>query len=381
MKVLTISLWIVGLSSYFNWVEAQPPTQEYYVTIGVFAKLDNAIHYTALANKIGFNSQYAINPGRKLYYVYLFQSEDRKKAYAFLIKLRAETNYKDAWLFVGHLGEEQALVEQKQPEVTPPVVQPGDVAPIVKTDSVAAVKPIVKKVAKGKFFVFRFLNEENGKEIRGELHLQESKTSTQYQAFKADELVDVPAPRNQAGIYLLTTVAPGYKVLEEVFSYKDPLPASTGTGPDGELIIPIGLNRAKRGDYIEFNNVSFYRNSVIMQKQAQLELDGLIDLMKEQVNYKINVHGHCNGNDSRDIIMLGTSTKYFENDPGNQKKAGSAKELTELRAEAVRRYMVSQGIAVERILTKGEGGKMMIYPQTSVYANYNDRVEVEVVRH
>ena len=29
----------------------------------------------------------------------------------------------------------------------------------------------------------------------------------------------------------------------------------------------------------------------------------------------------------------------------------------------------------------GEGGKEMVYPQTSVYANYNDRIEVEVVRH
>ena len=63
------------------------------------------------------------------------------------------------------------------------------------------------------------------------------------------------------------------------------------------------------------------------------------------------------------------------------KKRGTAKELTELRAEAVRRYLISQGVVVERMLTDGEGGKMMVYPQTSVYANYNDRVEIEILRH
>jgi outer membrane protein OmpA-like peptidoglycan-associated protein len=78
---------------------------------------------------------------------------------------------------------------------------------------------------------------------------------------------------------------------------------------------------------------------------------------------------------------LGTSDKYFASDPRNEKKNATAKELTELRAEAARRYLVSQGIEVERILTKGEGGKMMIYPPTSVYANYNDRIEVEIVKH
>lgn len=68
-------------------------------------------------------------------------------------------------------------------------------------------------------------------------------------------------------------------------------------------------------------------------------------------------------------------------DPGNQKKRASDKELTTLRAEAVKQYLVSQGVEADRIKTKGEGGKLMIYPQNSVYANYNDRVEVEITKH
>ena len=118
-----------------------------------------------------------------------------------------------------------------------------------------------------------------------------------------------------------------------------------------------------------------------MHPQSEMELNGLADLMKEHTGYKVRIHGHCNGTEDRDIFTLGTSTKYFDSDPTNLKKKGSAKELTELRAEAVRRYLVSQGVAVEKMLTKGEGGKMMVYPQNSVYSSYNDRVEVEILKH
>ncbi|NOT75855.1 MAG: OmpA family protein [Cyclobacteriaceae bacterium] len=392
MKALTISFWIIAFSALCTSVVAQSAPQEYYVTIGVFAVQDNAVRFTAKANRVGFSAHYAINPARKLYYVYILQTAEKRKAFAFLIKIKLDSEYKDAWVFNGHLGEDSMPVEQpivekpivvEKPVVEQPVVKDSVVeTPVVtKVDSSTIVKPVVKKVAKHKFFDFKFLNAENGNEVRGELHFSESEKATQYQAYKANEMIDLPAPRNASSTLFITTVAPGYKVLETTINYKDPLPSSSGTGPDGEIIIPLTLTRAKRGDYIEFNNVSFYRNSVVMQPQFKDEMDGLVDLMKENLAYKVKIHGHCNGTESRDIVTLGTSTKFFESDPGNVKKTGSAKELTDLRAESARRYLVSQGISVERISTKGEGGKEMVYPQTSVYANYNDRIEVEVIRH
>lgn len=390
MKALKFSLFVFVCTISMDNVWGQSADTEHYVTIGVFAIHDNAIRYTARANKMGFNAQYAINVPRKLYYVYLLQTTDRRKAFAFMIKVRAESEYKDAWLFVGPLGRDAAperiepTFEQVRPveEVLPVEVKKDSVIqpPAVKIDS-PAVKPVVKRVVKGKLFTFRFLNADNGNEIRGEIHFAESDKASQYQAFKADEVVDLPRPKNASQTYFVTTVAPGYQTLHTEFNFKDPLPVSSGTGSEGELIIPFSLERARRGDYIEFNSVTFYRNSVIMHGPSQAELDGLADLMKEHPDYKVRIHGHCNGNEPRDIIDLGTSKKFFDNDLTNVKKRGSAKDLTELRAEAVRRYLVTQGVNVERMLTKGEGGKMMVYPQNSVYANYNDRVEVEIIRH
>src|SRR6185295_1055829 len=103
MRVFAFSLWMVGLSALCNPVSGQTVGDEYYVTIGVFNVQQNALKRAAKANQVGFYSQYALNPARKLYYVYVFQSDDKRKAYAFLIKLRAETSYKDAWVFTGHL--------------------------------------------------------------------------------------------------------------------------------------------------------------------------------------------------------------------------------------------------------------------------------------
>ncbi len=385
---LVLLVFVMLLIPSLAWAQ-----DEYYVTVGVFAVQDNAIRYTAKANKAGFNAQYAINTQKNYYYVYLLQTPERRKAVSFMVKVRAESEYKDAWVFIGRLGMDRPAEEKPVEKPVEPVVTPVIAPAVVETkpettpakkDSVIEVKPTpppAKRVVKGKLFTFKLINAENGNEVRGEVHFAESKKATQYQAFKADEVIDLPTPRNAAGVYYITTIAPGYKPISTPFNFKDPMPVSSGTGPEGEIIVPLSLERAKRGDYIEFTNVNFYRNSVVLHPESQMELDGLADLMKEHKDYEVRIHGHCNSNDTRDIITLGTSTKFFESDPGNVKKKASAKELTELRADAVRRYIVSQGVEEGRLKIKGEGGKLMVYPQNSVYANYNDRVEVEIIRH
>ena len=132
---------------------------------------------------------------------------------------------------------------------------------------------------------------------------------------------------------------------------------------------------------MNFNDVRFLRNTTILEPHSLVELNGLVDLMKENENYKIKIHGHCNGDDSRPVTTLGSSTNIFALDPShNKKETMTAKRLTELRAETVKNYLVSQGIVADRLSIKGEGGKMMIYPRTSTLANRNDRVEIEVLK-
>ena len=284
------------------------------------------------------------------------------------------------------------VIEEKKEE--PVVIQPV-IKEVPKKDSIISkpkpvvvdsattnanvVKPVVKK-PDGKPFYFKLVNSESGNKVSGEVHIVEAK-ATQYLGVKGNELVYLVKPKNVAGVYQVAIQAPGYQPEKLVFNYEDPLPLSSGAGDQQETIFTFELTRAKKGDYIDFNDVRFFRNTTILEPHSQVELNGLVDLLKEDENYKIKIHGHCNGDDSRPVTTLGTSTNIFALDPShNKKETMPAKKLTELRAETVKNYLVSQGIEADRLSIKGQGGKMMIYPRTSTLANRNDRVEVEVLR-
>lgn len=382
---------LILLISIFG-AQAQSETN-YYVTIGVFAKLDNAIKFTNLANQKGYNAQYAINTRQNWNYVYVLQTTDKRKAYALAIRLRADTEHKGAWVYTGQLGQGQPVVIEEKPVEEKPVEEkPVDEKPLVlitpvEKDSVVEkpieekplveVKPEVKKPA-GKPFLFKFESRDNQEPITGVVHIQESANATRYQEFKANEIVYLEAPKNARGNYVIITQAAGFQPQSFIVNYQEPSPE---VGPEGEAIIPIELSKVKRGDYIDFTNVRFFRNSSILEPVSQNELDGLVDLMKESPSYKIRVHGHCNGTQDKEGSVLGTSTNYFALDPSKNKIGKfSAKELTTERAATVKAYLVSQGIEASRIDIKGEGGKIPLYPSGGTLAQYNDRIEIEITK-
>ncbi len=378
---------------------AQDPQQpSNYVVIGAFAKLGNAVRFTDAANLENFQAQYAINSPRNLYYVFILNVSERSKAYSFLLKIREETTYKDAWLYTGKLGletdvsikeSEPTLINtgnSNNPAISETVVEelPKNFSPaVVAVDSSTYKKPVEEYIEEkpiGKPFYFKLINSESRKEVLGEVHVMESK-SPQFQRFNGNELVYLIPPKNNTGIYLLTIQVPGYKTAKLAFDYKDPSAVSSGAGERQEAIVIFELVRAKKGDYVDFNNVRFLHNTSILESMSQKELDEMVTLMMEDLKYKIRIHGHCNGDESREIITMGSSTDFFRLDASkNTRETTTAKGLSEFRAEAVKDYFISKGIDKARIVTKGEGGKMMIYPKTSTLAIHNDRVEIEVLK-
>ncbi|MGE0587378.1 MAG: OmpA family protein [Cyclobacteriaceae bacterium] len=355
---------------------------QHYVVIGAFSKIDNAIRWTDQANNANFSAQYAINEGRGLYYVYILRTDDKRAAFKFMMKIRVETKYKDAWVFSGRLGKNEDTAVEQQPVVEEtPVEQPVE-EPVVEETPVEeepeeqpVEEPVEEKPA-GKPFMFKLVSANE--EVLGEVHILESPTASQYQAFNGNEVVYLTAPRNSERAFIVSVQAPGYRPVDLTVSWDDPAVLSSGIGPQSENIIPVELVRSKRGDYIEFNRVRFFGNSAIFTPESRPELDGLVDLMKEQPKYKIMVHGHCNGKQSRNIVTKGSSNEFFETSTLNSRETVSAKQLTQYRADMVKDYLVSQGIEAKRIKTKAEGGKVMIYPQGSTLSGYNDRIEVEI---
>jgi outer membrane protein OmpA-like peptidoglycan-associated protein len=381
----------------------EAPATERHVIIGVFRVLDNAIKFTDRANKQNFSAGYTQNPKNGLYYVYLFQSTDTKKAQAFMMKVRLETEYKEAWVFKGSLGvpitdtpvtkapetKEPVTEPIKEPVVTQPTEQPKDTTavtpePIVekpKVDSTAVTTMEPKPT--GKPFFFKLVSADTQEPVVGEIHIYEPNSATQvYQAFPANQVVYLPAPKDPSQVYAIATLSAGFQEMRRSISYVDPLESSAQLGSNGESIIALPVVHVKMGDYIEFKDVRFFQNSVMLRQESQEELDGLAELLKENPRYKINVHAHCNGTQDRNIIAREKDSKEFFGDQhsGKTRKTVTDKELTELRAQLVKDYLVSQGVAAKRILTKGEGGAALIYPVNSTLSNRNDRVEIEVKR-
>jgi outer membrane protein OmpA-like peptidoglycan-associated protein len=260
-----------------------------------------------------------------------------------------------------------AVTPNKEPEKKEPP----------KVDSSAIKKPAVKP--KGKPYYFKVVSKTDGKEIFGNLQLQESSGATQYQLVKSGQIVYLEEPTNRRGTYSIVALLPGYRQSSIVFGYFNP---PIATGPNNEEIVTITLDKAKAGDFIDFNNVHFVRNASIMRPVSQAELDELANLLKENKKYKIKIYGYCNGTQDRESYTMGTSTNFFAMDPkANKKETISSKELSVARAENVKAYLVKQGIEATRISTKGEGGKVPLYLESGPLGQYNDRIEVEFVKN
>lgn len=103
-------LFLFCVSFYFGISNLSAQTtseKDYFVVIGQFPKLEDAVKLTDEANLRGFSAHYALHDKRKAYYVYLLQSSEQKKAKSFLNQIRNETGYKNAWLYKGKLGDDQ----------------------------------------------------------------------------------------------------------------------------------------------------------------------------------------------------------------------------------------------------------------------------------
>ncbi|MFZ6012140.1 MAG: OmpA family protein [Bacteroidota bacterium] len=394
--------------------------ESYYVVVGGFSIEKNAQRYVETLNQNQFNAHYALNPARNLFYVYVLSSNSRPEAFAEAKRLQGASPAVDAWVFAGKLSEgeggvtatgtktvEQAkpvekvtkveqepvvedkpIVEEKTVVDQPVVEQPADDNTVAAVDSTAKTeadtKPVteIKSTPEGRPLLFKLMSSVTGNVVEGTVHLQEAEKANQFRGYEGNEIVYVVPPNNRAGRWVIVCQVVGYKEYKKAFDYKNPEKFEGATiGSSQEVIIPVQLTRVRKGDYIEMDKITFFKNSSIFTPESEPELKELVAMMNENPDYHIRIHGHTNGSESREITSLGESTNFFALDPGNKKEEGSAKKLSELRAAIVRDYLVANGIESSRIRVRGEGGSQMIVGKGSTLSSINDRVEMEITKH
>jgi outer membrane protein OmpA-like peptidoglycan-associated protein len=143
-------------------------------------------------------------------------------------------------------------------------------------------------------------------------------------------------------------------------------------------VINFDLVRYQKGDITTLYNVYFFNDAAVMLPESKFELNSLLQLMNENANYRIMLHGHTNGNYTGKILTVGSDKDFFTLE-GARESLGTARELSRSRAEVIRDYLIDSGVDASRIEVKAWGGKRPLYNKNSVNAKRNVRVEVEIL--
>jgi OmpA-OmpF porin, OOP family len=150
--------------------------------------------------------------------------------------------------------------------------------------------------------------------------------------------------------YQITAEAKGYNPRTVIVDPKD-------IGPDKKVLRDITLTPS--GETMRLDNLIFPQGKSIIDPKSFDELDEVAQMMKENSKMVIQLEGHTD----------------------NQGSAKANMELSESRVEAVKKYLVSKGIAKDRIKTKALGGSQPLSNEMTQEARaMNRRVEMRILK-
>lgn len=376
-----------------------------YVVIGAFRIYKNAIRFTAHAHKdLKMNAKFEMNPYRKLYYVYVLSTEDQTLAISEAKRLREESEFTDTWVYFGTLGDKPVDGEEGESggqDINPVTAQA--IQDVKKTDvasegennigasagpdsqlpdqsgSSTAADDKMKSLddAAGKNFFFKVFRATDNAVIEGDVDAIDTEKTRKIGTYKAN--VPVKLPNSKLSQVSFVCEVFGYRKVQRDINYSDPDAEGLMKDENGAHVVSFELVRLQKGDIAVMYNVYFFKDAAIMRPESRYEVTSLVDMLKENLKYKIRLHGHTNGSATGKIISMGKGSENFFSLNDTKDGFGSAKQLSEERAEVIRKYLISNWIDPSRIEIKAWGGKRPIHDKHSARAQENVRVEVEIL--
>ncbi|HYF68885.1 MAG TPA: OmpA family protein [Ohtaekwangia sp.] len=150
--------------------------------------------------------------------------------------------------------------------------------------------------------------------------------------------------------YQITVSAEGYSPRTVIVDPKD-------INEENKVIRNISLS--PKGEAIVLDHLIFAQGKAVIDPKSYTGLDEVVQMMKENERIEIQLEGH---------------TDNVGSPKGNL-------ELSESRVEAVKKYLVSKGIAKGRIKTKAFGGSQPLKNEMTPEARaLNRRVELRVLK-
>jgi outer membrane protein OmpA-like peptidoglycan-associated protein len=399
-------------------VAQAPLSSGYYVVVAAYKNTREAYasRYADALKLKGHDAHYGLSKSGKLYLVYVHYDDDRSQSLTEMKGERKKGEFPDAWVSVVKDVQAQPYVAKAETDKpvgsttvasapgAPTTTQPAPVntqpvvpvtpekapepvpSPVQETPAVTTPENTVVEIPKDKFQgTLAYLNlnySTKNEQVYGEVELIDTDRARLIEKVKANRVVVLPDPKSKTGQLTLVTDVFGYRKVQHEIRYPLSLADTTQdfiSAGDSALVITFDLIRYHRGDVQTLYHVYFYNDAVIMLPESKYELNSLVQMMQENPNYRIRLHGHSNGNHSGKILALGPDKNFFDME-GTVQGQGSAKDLSGQRAGVIKEYLVTNGIAADRVELKAWGGKKPIYDKHSVNAKKNVRVEVEILK-
>jgi len=370
-----------------------------YLVVAAFSPEheDYASRLSSSLNKGGRHTAYGFEANRKYWYVYFDQLTTRDECVNEWKKIRNDGSFSDAWVYTIKEAENltefaltkaqpqeprEETVSKTKVEETPKVEEKSPepvVTEVIENPKVAPV--ILPQTLKNTPVFLSLFNLTNNEVIEGEVEVVNSETNKLIARVKGNTYINLPNPGTKSGNLTLISNTFGYRKEQLEINYKEtekdtlkPYVSLVGNF----YMINFGLVQIHKGDISTLYNVYFYNDAAIMLPDSKYQLNSLLDMMKKSPTMKIVLHGHTNGNGRGKIIYMGQSQDFFKITSDVVNGTGSAKQLSEARAETIKMWLVDQGIDDARITVKGWGGNRMIHDKSSSFARKNIRVDVEV---
>jgi len=373
---------------------AVPKEESNYVVIGAFASQKNAIHFTETAKKKQFDARFEMNENRNLFYVYVLHTGNKQLAVEQAQDLRKKTPFSDTWVYTGSLGKnvsndngtdtdpgtgekiKQIPTEDKSVATEVPLtIISKNTSPIKESEQAMVSQPLVND-AEGRTFFFKLTKASNQKAVEGEVDIFDSEKQKKTASYSANKDVFVRTVNNSGNVLLKCQVF-GYRKSELAINFNNLQATPSVSLENNKVIVPFELVRLKKGDIAIMYNVFFYKDAAIMRPESRSEVTSLLELMNENPKMKIKIHGHTNGGAAGKIIEPGDRKNFFSLS-GTKEGFGTAKKLSEERAQIINDFLVSEGIDPSRMEVKAWGGKKAIFEKDHAQAQSNVRVEIEI---
>lgn len=348
-------------------------SQHYYVVVGAFAADENASEFKGSIPGQESDTIYTLSNNDALQF-YLLKTSDKASAMRKTMQLRSAI---ESWQIENSASQTVSAADEtmgQDANAKDASSSSGSAGAGVANAGAVPSPPV------GKYFKFRIESPE-GKPLPGQVYHIDFEEGRELASYKTDTFIDLLRPGQTNEPMAIICSRFGYKEVEKYIDYADPKATDREAYVDaqGAWVIPYKLERVEAGDVSVMYNVSFYKDAAIMRKPSQTDLDELVTMMHKNPYYEITVHAYCNGKNKREITAMGSERNYFDV-AGAVQLTGSAKDLTALRAEAVRSYLVDNGIDPQRVKTFSWGGSDMLVRADSPQADINDRIEIEFRR-